>query len=112
MNYRLTCYTFLTLILTLLVSAISASAQGGKPRRPRPRHDYSRTPPTNSRPTMTPNMSAPDTPLGQRAFISGKVVLDDGTHITESANIQTICRGQQSNRRPHRFTWRLQFRVG
>lgn len=40
-------------------------------------------------------MNAPDTTLGQRAFISGKVVLDDGTRITEPASIHTICRGHK-----------------
>ena len=44
---------------------------------------------------MQPNMNPPDTTMGQRAFISGKVVLDDGTQITESATIQTICRGHK-----------------
>lgn len=33
--------------------------------------------------------------MGQRAFISGRVVLDDGTRITEAATIQTVCRGQR-----------------
>jgi hypothetical protein len=94
MNYRLTSYTFLTLILTLLASVISASAQGTKSPGPG-RGTTTPNPPTTSRPTMTPNMSAPDTTFGRRAFISGKVVLDDGTHITESATIQTICRGQR-----------------
>jgi tetratricopeptide (TPR) repeat protein len=40
-------------------------------------------------------MNGPDSPFGQRAFLTGKVVLDDGTQLTESANIQTICRGRK-----------------
>jgi hypothetical protein len=40
-------------------------------------------------------MNTPDSPFGQRAFLTGKVVLDDGTQLTESANIQTICRGRR-----------------
>jgi hypothetical protein len=40
-------------------------------------------------------MNAPDPTFGQRAFLTGKVVLDDGTQLTESANIQTICRGRR-----------------
>ena len=36
-----------------------------------------------------------NTPGQNRAFISGKVVLDDGTQLTESASIQTICRGHK-----------------
>jgi Tfp pilus assembly protein PilF len=40
-------------------------------------------------------MNAPDPSVERRAFLSGKVVLDDGTQLTESANIQTICRGHK-----------------
>lgn len=40
-------------------------------------------------------MNAPDPTFGQRAFLTGKVVLDDGTQLTESASIQTICRGRR-----------------
>jgi TolA-binding protein len=98
MNYRLTSYRFLTLIFTLILtlSASSISAVGQGTKSPGPgRGTTTPNPPTTTRPTMTPNMSAPDTTFGRRAFISGKVVLDDGTHITESATIQTICRGQR-----------------
>ena len=42
-----------------------------------------------------PSMNSPDPTTGQRAFITGKVVLDDGNQITESATIQTICRGRR-----------------
>ncbi len=83
MNYRLTCCVFLTLTL-------AAFAQTGKPAPGRG------TPgPTRSPGPMQPSLSPPDTTMGQRAFISGKVVLDDGTQITESASIQTICRGHK-----------------
>ena len=87
MNYRLTCCVFLTLTLTL-----AASAQTGKPAAGR----GTTTPgPTRSPGPTQPNMNPPDTTMGQRAFITGKVVLDDGTQITESATIQTICRGHK-----------------
>jgi Tetratricopeptide repeat len=83
MNYRLTCCVFFTLTL-------AAFAQTGKPTGGRG------TPgPTRSSVPTRPNMNPPDTTMGQRAFISGKVVLDDGTQITESATIQTICRGHK-----------------
>ncbi|HZQ67641.1 MAG TPA: tetratricopeptide repeat protein [Terriglobales bacterium] len=39
--------------------------------------------------------SAPTSPLGGPVFITGKVVLDDGTELTESANIVTLCRSQK-----------------
>lgn len=40
-------------------------------------------------------MNAPDPSVERRAFLTGKVVLDDGTQLTESANVQTICRGHK-----------------
>lgn len=40
-------------------------------------------------------MNPPDPTMGRHAFISGKVVLDDGNPITESAIIQTICSGRR-----------------
>jgi hypothetical protein len=85
MNYRRTCRVFLTLTLT-----VAAVAQTGKPAPGR-----GTTGPTRTPGPMQPNMNPPDTTRGQRAFITGKVVLDDGTQITESASIQTICRGQK-----------------
>ena len=87
MNYRLTCRVFLTLILTL-----AAVAQTGKPA---PGRGTTTPGPTRSPVPMRPDMNPPDSTMGQRAFISGKVVLDDGTQLTESASIQTICRGQK-----------------
>src|SRR5947207_14560894 len=44
--------------------------------------------------TSQPQLNAPN--LG-RFFLSGKVVLEDGTPLSESAPIQTICRGQRRN---------------
>ena len=85
MNYRLTCSVFLTLTLTLF-----ASAQGTK----NPGRGTS-TPPTTTTTPTRPTMNAPDMTMGQRAFISGKVVLDDGSRLTESATILTICRGHR-----------------
>jgi hypothetical protein len=87
MNRRFACCVFLTLTLTLV-----ASAQGGKPGG----GHSGTTPTTSSNPTLsTAPSSRPDPSLGQRALISGKVVLDDGTEITDSANILTICRGSK-----------------
>jgi TolA-binding protein len=87
MNYRLACCAFLILTLTLFASAQGTKSPG--------RGTTSPSPTTTTRPTMQPTMNAPDTTLGQRAFISGKVVLDDGTQITEPASIHTICRGHK-----------------
>jgi len=91
MNYRLTCYcAFLTLTLTLSLS-LSASAQGTKS----PGRSPSTTTTNTTRVPTQPNMTPPDISMGQRAFITGKVVLDDGTGITESAAIQTLCQGRR-----------------
>jgi tetratricopeptide (TPR) repeat protein len=51
--------------------------------------------PSPSRPgaTLPPGFpSANTTPMGGLVFLTGKVVLDDGTELTESANIVTLCR--------------------
>lgn len=85
MNYRLTCSLFLTLTFTLF-----ASAQGSKST-----NRGTTSTPTASRPTMQPGTSAPDPSMGQRAFISGKVVMDDGSPITEAATIRTVCHGHK-----------------
>lgn len=50
---------------------------------------------TPSRPgsTLPPGFpSGSTTSLGGAVFLTGKVVLDDGTELTESANIVTVCR--------------------
>ncbi len=83
MNYRLTCCVFLTLTLAAFAQTTKPSPGRGTPG------------PTRSPGPMQPSLNPPDTTTGQRAFISGKVVLDDGTQITESASIQTICRGRK-----------------
>jgi tetratricopeptide (TPR) repeat protein len=90
MTFRLTCCVLLTLTLTVL-----ASAQGGKPTAGGGGSRGTNTGTSRSTGTQT-TMGAPDNlGMGQRAFISGKVVLDDGTQLTESANVQTICRGHK-----------------
>jgi tetratricopeptide (TPR) repeat protein len=42
-----------------------------------------------------PRLSAPDTSSNSMIFLSGKAVIDDGSQLTESVSIQTICRGQK-----------------
>jgi hypothetical protein len=91
MNYRLTFCTFLSLTLTVLVSAQAKPGGGGAGGGRNP----GTTNPSPSPGTMQPNIGNQSNPIGQRAFITGKVVLDDGTQLTESANIQTLCRGHK-----------------
>lgn len=90
MTFRLICCVLLTLNLT-----IHASAQGSKPTGGGSGGTHGTgtgVPRTTTLPQPTSN--APNG-LGQRAFITGKVVLDDGTQLRESANVQTICRGHK-----------------
>jgi len=87
MNYRLICFATLTLAFSLF-----ASAQGTKSTN---RGTSTSSPATVNRPTMQPSANGTDPSLGQRAFISGKVVLDDGSRIDQAATIQTVCRGRR-----------------
>jgi hypothetical protein len=87
MNHRLTYCVFLTLTLAGLAFAQSKPTGGRGP---------SASPgPSRGTDMSQPGMSAPDAASGQRAFLTGKVVLDDGSQLTESANIQTLCRGRR-----------------
>jgi hypothetical protein len=87
MTHRFSLCAILTLALTLSGFAQKSPATGTGTRG---------TPtPTMTPGTMSTGTRAPDTSLGQKAFISGKVVLDDGTEISESASVQTICRGRK-----------------
>ncbi len=88
MNNRLTCCVLLTLTLTG-----TASAQGGKPTGGR--GPSSSPSPTRGPGVSQPSVGQPDATFGRRAFLTGKVVLDDGTQLTESAKIQTLCRGRR-----------------
>jgi tetratricopeptide (TPR) repeat protein len=42
-----------------------------------------------------PRLAAPDLSTSSMIFLSGKAVVDDGSLLTESASIQTICKGQK-----------------
>jgi tetratricopeptide (TPR) repeat protein len=72
-------------LLLLFVLTTSAFAQtGGRGAR------------NNNNTTInSPTMGIPDQGLGKAMFLSGKVVVDDGTLLTEPASIQTICKGQR-----------------
>lgn len=72
-------FTFLLLISALHATGQSGSGGGGR------------------RPVVTPRprVSIPDSSTSTTIFLTGKVVISDGTPITESAAIQTICKGQK-----------------
>jgi len=76
------CYVFLLLALSGIVVA-----QRGRP--------LSGAPGSSVPPFSTSTGSTASTPAQSSIFISGKVVIDDGTELTEPAMIQTICRGRR-----------------
>lgn len=76
--------TALALVFLALVSTLTAFAQktgGGN----------------KGAPTMTsrPPMDVPDPNANMPTFLSGDVVVDDGSALTDSVTIQTICRGKR-----------------
>src|SRR5882724_3131735 len=76
----------LLVVFALLVFTLSTSAQtrpGAGPTKP----------PTPSRPPQPPPSLG--TPVRGSIYLSGRVVLDDGSELTEPAAIQTICKGQK-----------------
>lgn len=80
MKYQLFCCALLTLALSFSPSSASAQGRGGGGK-------------------VTPQKSQTpvgDIPLGN-IFLSGKVVTDEGTPLTERAVIQTVCAGQKHN---------------
>jgi tetratricopeptide (TPR) repeat protein len=76
------------LAFSMLIFAISSSAQGS---RPGGGSGSSKTPgPGIPNSTTVPPFSQPTRPI----FLTGKVMIDDGTELTEAAAVRTICRGQ------------------
>src|ERR1700676_2452056 len=82
MKTRFFGYTFL--IFALSASCLAQRSGGSKPTLGSPGSTGSTTFPS----------SAP-APTNSAIFVSGKVVLDDGTELTEPAVIQTICQGRR-----------------
>ncbi len=77
---------------TVLVFALSVCALA--------QHSGSGGKPSFGSPGSTGSSSLPPTTAPSAAsaiFVSGKVVLDDGTELTEPAVIQTICQGRKHN---------------
>ena len=76
--------TPLALVSLVLISTLTVSAQktGGG---------------SKGAPTMTsrPPIDVPDPNANMPTFLSGDVVVDDGSTLTDSVTIQTICRGKR-----------------
>jgi Tetratricopeptide repeat len=70
--------------LLLLACVVSISAHLGSAQTRRPPGPPSR-----------PRIAVPDVNSNTMIFLSGKVALDDGSALSESADIQTICKGQK-----------------
>src|SRR5262249_4513056 len=79
MTRQVLCCTFFSLTLTLFAGAQTGSKNTGR--------GSTTTPPIQTMPR--PNMNQPG------VLLSGKVVLGDGSQLTESAAIQTICKNQR-----------------
>ena len=79
-----------SLLLTLTLT-LPGFAQG------RPGSGSGKTPAPTVRSIPSPSEPKLNAPNLGRVFLSGKVVLDDGTPLTESAIIQTICKGERRN---------------
>ncbi|HEV2732473.1 MAG TPA: tetratricopeptide repeat protein [Terriglobales bacterium] len=79
-----------SLLLTLTLT-LPGFAQG------RPGSGGGKTPAPTVRSIPSPSEPKLNAPNLGRVFLSGKVVLDDGTPLTESATIQTICKGERRN---------------
>ena len=90
MTCRIFAAPLLVLVLTISLTAQGKPGSGGG----------SRTPANNTSPSRSPSMNVPvntaPSPLDTRGptFLSGKVVVDDGTPLTDAALIQSVCRGQ------------------
>jgi len=72
------------LMFALSASVLAQRSGGGKPTLGQPSSTGS-----NTYPSIAPATAS------SAIFVSGKVVLDDGTELTEPAVIQTICRGRR-----------------
>jgi tetratricopeptide (TPR) repeat protein len=93
MNHRLAGFIFLFLSLTLLTAAQTKPGGGGTGTGTGSSGGRG---PTTGNPAPMPLPSLNNDPsVMQKAFISGRVVLEDGSRLTESATIQTICRGHK-----------------
>jgi tetratricopeptide (TPR) repeat protein len=79
----------LSLVLTMLLT-LPAAAQGKAPG------GGGGTRGTGPTPRPIPNTTAPTSlSFPSVVFLSGKVVVDDGSRLTEPASVQTVCRGQK-----------------
>ncbi|HKN33717.1 MAG TPA: tetratricopeptide repeat protein [Terriglobales bacterium] len=91
MNCRIFASPLLVVVLTMGLAAQSKPGGSGPGRTPGSSSTNTRTPSPN-----VPATTTTPSPLDTRGptFLSGKVVVDDGTPLTDAALIQSICRGR------------------
>jgi tetratricopeptide (TPR) repeat protein len=89
------------LIFALCASVLAQRSGAGKPSVGSPGSNAS----TNFPPIAPPT-------AGSAVFVTGKVVLDDGTELTEPAMIQTICRGHRRSETYSDAHGSFSFRLG
>src|SRR5437016_10293025 len=91
MNCRIFASPLLVVVLTMGLAAQSKPGGSGPGRTPGSSSTNTRTPSPN-----VPATTTVPSPLDTRGptFLSGKVVVDDGTPLTDAALIQSICKGR------------------
>jgi tetratricopeptide (TPR) repeat protein len=87
MKTHLLVYAFLALTFTTSMSAQRPPGGGGGSGGKTPGRGTVSIP-------VGPRLGIPDSNVGT-IFLLGKVVVDDGTPLTEPATIQTVCKGQK-----------------
>ena len=88
MNCRTVASPLLVVVLAIALVGQSKPGSGGGSRTPVSSN------PTTRNPSMdVPLTTAPSADSRGPTFLSGKVVVDDGTPLTDAALIQSICRG-------------------
>jgi tetratricopeptide (TPR) repeat protein len=80
----------LLILLFAIAHGLSAQSPGGGGKKP---STTGSTPTNPTNPTTSPNLQPTDT-MPRSFFLSGKVMVDDGTLLTDSAIIQSICKGR------------------
>src|SRR5579864_6342513 len=80
----------LLILYFALAHGLSAQSPGGGGKQP---STTGSTPTNPTNPRTPPNLPSTDT-MPRSLFLSGKVMVDDGTLLTDSVIIQSICRGR------------------
>jgi hypothetical protein len=80
----------LLILFFAIAHGLSTQSPGGGGKKP---STTGSTPTNPTNPTTSPNLQPTDT-MPRSFFLSGKVMVDDGTLLTDSVIIQSICKGR------------------